>query len=764
MPLLCVYALNSLALSDAVSAAASLPPGSLDAAWTVRVVAAFGFLSIGMGGAFLWLRSGLSLKVAADYFDSDRDVYRLLRDEDVKPLRREPGPALRWWRDLLHWLTPRTLPLLALGLMVLLRAALALMPELAEGAPAALALLSLTLTWWLCVFGALGLAEVAHGRPYILFLAVWIGLLSLLQQGDNHVLPLLPPAGDAASLTTLRLHNATMSALLAAVAATLWWLFTKPVETNWLSDKLLHWHRPACVALAAVLVLAALRFFDRYAPVAELSTHSPAVVARLPSRPRLTEALSVWKGELPPAAEPAQDRVFLVASEGGGIRSAYWTAQVLRRLRAWQPDFDRRTFVMSGASGGAVGIVAYRACVREVGEDGTDTALQGCLSQRFWQLDALSPLLAAWIFEDGFARLLPVPMSAGTEGSAWKCRLPACGHLSRALGFEREWMRAFPALAQPLTQRRAGEPHLLLNATWIETGELATVSTLAITEADFPGTRDVQARLGRELSLIGGAHVAARFPFTNPLAAVLPASCTSASPERGARTDGETHAKTTNPLATVLPASGKSVSPERECLTESETDAKASASTEGVVGHLGDGGYFDNSATLGLAPVWRMWRRDHGLDRSRQWVVVLIRNGQKPPRCAQDDPHGPPVECVVPKRRALANADDLDVPTRRRNWSLYANVMGPLIAVLNVSGIGAHGRRAAADLRAEIGVASPARAAADVMLIDQLDKGTLVPLGWYLSPTAREALNAQSDCLALELRGIHLAERPAHCR
>ena len=50
-----------------------------------------------------------------------------------------------------------------------------------------------------------------------------------------------------------------------------------------------------------------------------------------------------------------------------------------------------------------------------------------------------------------------------------------------------------------------------------------------------------------------------------------------------------------------------------------------------------------------------------------------------------------------------------------------------------------------------------------VMPIDQLTNGALLPLGWYLSPTAREVLKAQAGCLKLELNGSSAA-RPTHCR
>ena len=44
------------------------------------------------------------------------------------------------------------------------------------------------------------------------------------------------------------------------------------------------------------------------------------------------------------------------------MRAAYWTARSLQLLREQVPDFDRRTLMLSGVSGGAVGEAIYRAC------------------------------------------------------------------------------------------------------------------------------------------------------------------------------------------------------------------------------------------------------------------------------------------------------------------------------------------------------------------------------------------------------------------
>lgn len=736
VPLLCMYALVAFAISDAINAAAAAPKDADvgDSLFgTVLTLILVGLLTVGLGGVFLMTRRALTLADESDYFNREEGLYELLlgKAEGQRPQAPEPGATIwgrawaAFWRLVRRfgawtaWLTPRTLPPIALALVWLIRVGLAWTPDTMSTIPAALALVTLTLTWWMGVAGALTLAEVRLGRPYGLFLIVLLGALAVLPLGvgNNHVLPLNLPVSDPTALQALRMDSLAVSAALMAVMSGLWWLFTTDLPID-------RWHqtalRTAGVVLGVGLAMGALRVADRHAVHVASGQHPPARTE--PSEVQtLAEAVRHWTQQLEGAPSGP---VYLVASEGGGIRSAYWTAQVLAGLRASIDDFDRRTFAMSGVSGGAVGIAAYSACLRSLPPDrlAVREAVRECVTKTFSALDPLSPLLAAWLWEDALARLLPVPMAADAAKPGWRCLHPACAHLSRAVGFEREWLRALPELAQPLASVGGPdgrwEPHLLLNGTWVESGELAPVASVVIDPAHFPGARDVQRRLGRELSLIGGAHVAARFPFINPLAAVQPV------------------------LGAASGSAGRAA-------------ASAEALIDGAVdGHLADGGYFDNSAATSLAQAWREVRAQLAKSRGpRDMVVVLIRNGQKPAGCERADPEGPADECILPARVPMPDPQTLAVPTRRRNWNLYADILGPAVTVLNVSGIGAHGRHAPAALRAEaaasvaVAASSASAPVTRVWLVDQQAIGTLVPLGWYLSPTARAALEREADAL-----------------
>jgi hypothetical protein len=727
-PLAIVCLLIAHTAGDAAAAARVGPASETALASTLSYLFLFGALAVVGGYVFLQIRRQLPLYPPARYYNSEPDVYTLLREGTAKQRRvQQPTsspieeeifspqekaascfaglharlvPLVKvlapFVRKLIPITRPVVWPLVALALMVLVRAGMALSPDTTAQAPATLALLCLALNWWMGAAGAISLAEQRQTIPWGIVLIGIVGLLSTVV--DNHVLPLsvikvLPPE---ATLDALRAAGFVVTLLLTALGA-VWWLAatysrrppgSAPVSKAGSIKGIL---KRAGIALAAFLVVVpVLRIVDQQT--------TPLFVPSGPPEMRtLDTALDHWASKL--AELPGTDkRVFLVASEGGGIRSAYWTARVLAELhdRGDSLHFDQRTVVLSGVSGGAIGEAVYRACLHQ---DRSGRHVLDCVKTRFAHLDALSPLIGGLMFEDVFARILPL------DGMSI-CEQPGCGFLSRALGFEREWMRQFPALAEPIARWREGEPELMLNSTEVESGNRVVFSTLRLPPHDTPASVDAVRRLGGQVSLIAAGHAAARFPFTNPLAELRPG--------RGVRDAGQ------------------------------------------LVGHLADGGYHDNSGAESLADVWRVLRAKMPSGWHAQ--LVLIRNGQVKPRC-EGRPHTEPLPICLEAVRTRGN---LAAPVDKPLLDLYADLLGPPVAVVNVSGIGAHARQAAGALNADIDTQEPRRDDSNPRpqpcLLDQTTAATLVPLGWYLSPSARDALEAevldalaQPDCFPASL-------------
>ena len=734
VPLLMFCILVAQVVGDAASAARSTDVSGVVKSYaydplpgTLGYLLVFGLGAVAIGGFLLWLRRSLRLTNPTAYYDSQENVYALLcgtalpwQERDARAAATAastvPDKQLRsLWRRIkahalraLKWLTlPMYLPLLALLLMGLLRLGMACLPDEAALAPATFALLCLSLSWWLGVAGAIALAEQRQAIPWGLFLLVVVGLIAYSGYGDNHIVPLNAPVDIAALpgvLKALRIGGFNVVAVLVALGAVLWLAatFSKTPDVPIRERKAVlrpFFARLSVALIAFVLALFAIRHFDGEHtaltnPPSPNETQTPVDVALYDQTRRLDD----WTKQLG-AAQSKDKPVFIVASEGGGIRSAYWTALVLAHLHERLPDFDRRTLALSGVSGGAIGEAVYRACLRQEKSSiiaKKQDAVLGCVTKGFKSFDALSPLVGGMMFEDVFARVLPLKM----DGLALlNCTQPGCGYLSRALGFEREWMRKFAALADAIGPAQPGEPELLLNSTWVETGNRTVFSTLPFLQSQIPSAEDGVSRLGAQASLITAAHAAARFPFINPLGAM-----------------------------------------------RKPFDSRAPDSKRPVMGHLADGGYFDNSGADSLADVLRLF------DAKRQssptlalWQphLLLIRNGQFKPGCAARSAEGPEPKCLN-SAEIIGSQELLAKPLAQASSSLYVDLLGPAVAVVNVSGIGSHARQSAGELWATL--------SSSVTLLDQTDEGGLVPLGWYLSPAAREALEAQAEAIVKRLK------------
>jgi hypothetical protein len=227
-------------------------------------------------------------------------------------------------------------------------------------------------------------------------------------------------------------------------------------------------------------------------------------------RPTVDEALEAWGRRNAPSERGPGTPFVVVATAGGGIRAAYWTATALGELHDRSPAFDERTFAVSGVSGGSVGAAVYRALATlptagpSVGcRAGLRACGQAVLSQEF-----LGPLAAALLFPDLAQRFFPFP---------W---FP-----DRARALEQSWEEAFrtttgqDGLAGSLASLSASPgPHLFLNATWAANGRRIVASDLRFGGEDRSLLRsnDQLAVLGHDLRLSTAAHNSARFPFVSP--------------------------------------------------------------------------------------------------------------------------------------------------------------------------------------------------------------------------------------------------------
>lgn len=234
----------------------------------------------------------------------------------------------------------------------------------------------------------------------------------------------------------------------------------------------------------------------------------------LPSRPGVEDAfLRFLEASSPADGGPAP--VVLVAASGGGIAAAYWTATVLGDLADASPGFASRVFAMSGVSGGAVGLLAYKAMqqprCRNPGAAGTPATegFRACLQLALGG-EFLGPALGAMLYPDLFQRFVPYPVfpdRAEALERAWEARWQAVSGNGRLAG---PFLRLWPD----------GEawPALLLNGTSLNRGGRLVVSNLLLGPDHVGGDGgDLLALLGTDLPASAAAGASARFPFIGPL-------------------------------------------------------------------------------------------------------------------------------------------------------------------------------------------------------------------------------------------------------
>jgi len=692
-----------------------------------------------LAGLFAWQR-GRQQDLGRGYYNVRADASWLF----PRAGQRDPRYTLGWHVQPLH--------LLSLALTGFLLARLAdasgLLPSLAQ------AEIGFALAFWLCVFGWLSLQELRTAVPWVLGLILLVGALGLADQDSRHIVwaPLLH-AEPLATRTNdgLRLAATVLLAALVYLAYALVmlhaWLrvqaarpFERPIsflppgsprEAPSAARRLRRWWRRQLLnrfTLAGMLLalwLAALGVMagaDRLLDERQQAQAEPWLTEH---RPSLDAALAQWLTRLC-AAEPdcgkqadsAELHVYLIATAGGGIRAAAWTADLLQSWQEQEPQFAARTFAISGVSGGAVGAAVFRAC------QGDPRGARACIDA-FMQQDLVAPLLSAWMFEDVLGNVLPSGVCS---------QQPGCGFLSRAAWFEAGLERSAPGLRRNLAGMAAPGPHLLLNSTWVESGGRAIASDIALLQ-DFPGARDEIDALRHDLPLSTAAHNAARFPYTNAI--------------------------------------GELRTSDVDCRRRVPMDA-ASATSGPLLpcGHLADGGYYDNSGMATLSDVMRGLSKclagtvaDSACGKlaKRAWLAenlrvhtLMLRNTPRLSSVpvAQCERAGAPeaadVAPAAPTQCAAAPPlYQPQTPACTGRNRVYADALGPPLAVLAGSGIGAHG------LRDEALMATLANApgALPPVAVDLLQQGVHYPLGWHLSEVAAASIHDQAlDCSLASLQ------------
>ena len=195
--------------------------------------------------------------------------------------------------------------------------------------------------------------------------------------------------------------------------------------------------------------------------------------------------------------------VFLVAGQGGGVRSAYWMAQVLSELHETSSQFDANTYAFSLVSGGSLGVATYKGLLKSNQEPKH-------ASHRILSQDFLSPVTSWLVVTDLIQQFLPFPVRS----------------IDRARALEYSWEESVRSASSDflskgfLSSYAEDDCMYMFSSTRSENGFRTMLSNVQVPDSVFSQTEDLFSVIGRDIPLSTAISVGARFPFVTPPALI----------------------------------------------------------------------------------------------------------------------------------------------------------------------------------------------------------------------------------------------------
>lgn len=225
-------------------------------------------------------------------------------------------------------------------------------------------------------------------------------------------------------------------------------------------------------------------------------------------------------------------KIVIVATEGGGIQAAAWTARVLTGIQKQQPEFGSTLRLISSVSGGSTGAMFF---VNGYNDAGSFDPKSLELIVQMAEGNSLDDVARGMVYHDFFELFLfgfwPFGVDRGTAlEDAWgkSCR-KVCG----------EYLSGNPApcpvncemtgsLASWAADVKAGKrPANIFNATLVEDGDRLLASNSDVrTPIDRRGRQNLVDLLkGRDLPAVTAARLSAAFPYVSPAARTTDEDC-----------------------------------------------------------------------------------------------------------------------------------------------------------------------------------------------------------------------------------------------
>jgi hypothetical protein len=306
-------------------------------------------------------------------------------------------------------------------------------------------------------------------------------------------------------------------------------------------------------------------------------------------RPTVEEDFKEWMATRSVAFgkdKEAVHPIFIIAAEGGGIRAAYWTANLLAAFQDTNPKFADHVYALSGISGGSLGTALFANLLKDqqnldcpdLNTDWKIKENRKC-THAILSEDFLTPTVASMLYPDLIQRL---------NFLSFMFKFPDRAYALET-SFEKSWKmymnndsfsRSFLELWE--VSQNSGKklknrlPSLFLNSTWVEGGKRVIASNVQILKEHFPDAEDLFSILCAEIPLSTAVHNSARFSYVSPAGTME------------------------EPMLGDIPCRQHLENiPDDSGIKVARKEIKGLAMSKGVSrevwGHVVDGGYFENS-------------------------------------------------------------------------------------------------------------------------------------------------------------------------
>lgn len=235
-----------------------------------------------------------------------------------------------------------------------------------------------------------------------------------------------------------------------------------------------------------------------------------------PPRPTLQQAFDRWYEHVqhgtPPERRNEPPTLVIVATAGGGIRAAYWTALVLGTLQDDFPRFRDHLFAISGVSGGSLGASVFTNLL-SMQHDGRCYAGAGA---KVLSDDFLGPAVGWLLYADIPQKLLPYAVINRALGYDRAAALEEAWERSWSQHLDNSGLFSQGFLANSHAAASAGQwrPILILNGTDMDEGSRVVTTDVQL---DLPGAVvDFFQYAHHDIRSSTAVTNSARFPLISP--------------------------------------------------------------------------------------------------------------------------------------------------------------------------------------------------------------------------------------------------------